>query len=93
MSKVLAILHSSRRFTLLTAMVALLGLSFFMTSSQSAQAATRKPMYCTYYSDSSYSIEVGWAWLNCNGSYAQREGTTTSYRKCQYDYCCGDYWC
>jgi len=33
-----------------------------------------------YYSDSTYTVDVGWYWLSCTG-YIEREGTATKYYK------------
>lgn len=93
MSKAFGILRRSRRFTLLVGMVALLVLGFLVTRPPSTLAATLRPQTCTYYSDASYSVVVGYAVLNCNGSFAQQSGTITAYRICEYDYCCGTAWC
>lgn len=93
MRKESGILRRSRRFTLLIGMAALLVLCFLVTRTPSAMAATLRPQTCTYYSDASYSVVVGWALLNCNGSYSQQYGTITAYRICDYDYCCGTAWC
>lgn len=93
MSKAFGILRRSRRFTLLIGMVALLVVGFLATQPPGALAATLRPQTCTYYSDASYSVVVGWAVLNCNGSFAQKSGTVTVFRICQSDYCCGTMWC
>lgn len=93
MSKAFGILRRSRRFTLLIGTAALLVLCFLATLTPGALAAVLKPQTCTYYSDASYSTVVGWAVLNCNGSFAQQYGTITAYRICEYDYCCGTAWC
>lgn len=93
MSKAIGILRGSRRFTLLMGMIALLALSFSVTPSQSALAATLRPQHCTYYSDASHSTVTGWATFNCSGRMTSSSGTITAYRDCLYDYCCGTYWC
>jgi hypothetical protein len=93
MSKAFGIVRRSRRITLLIGTVVLLVLCFLATRTPDALAATLRPQTCTYYSDASYSTVVGWAVLNCNGSVAQKSGTITAYRICEYDYCCGNVWC
>lgn len=93
MSKAFGILRGSRRFTLLIGMVTLLVLGFLATQPPSTLAATLRPQTCTYYSDSTYSTVVGFAVLNCNGSFAQKSGTITAFRICESDWCCGTMWC
>jgi hypothetical protein len=93
MRKAFVLLRRSRRFTLLMVMAALLVVGFLMTRPPSALAAVLKPQTCTYYSDATYSVVVGWAVLRCNGSVAQQSGTITAYRICESDYCCGNVWC
>ena len=93
MSKVFGILRGSRRLTLLIGMAAVLVSCFLVTRTPPALAATLRPQTCTYYSDASFSTVVGWAVLNCSGSFVQKSGTITAYRICEYDYCCGTVWC
>lgn len=93
MSKALSTLRGSRRFTLLLGIAVLLVLGVLVTRPPSAMAAVLKPQSCTYYSDGTYSVVVGWSILRCNGSIFQSSGTITPYRICESDYCCGSVWC
>ena len=57
-----------------------------------------KPQNCDYYSDASYSVWVGHAYLDCYGRIVEKSGTLTAYRICEYDLCCcypdfGWVWC
>ena len=93
MSKVFGILRSSRRFTLLMGIVALLALGFLVSRPPCAWAAVLKKQTCTYYTDASLTTVSGWAHFRCNGSIDQQFGTLTAYSVCDYDYCCGSVWC
>jgi hypothetical protein len=98
MSKAFGILRRSQRFTLLMGMVALLTLGFLAIRPPDAAGdgvIGLKPQTCTYYSDTSYSTIVGYRGYHCNNSVLWESGTITSYRICDYDYCCapGPYWC
>jgi len=47
----------------------------------------------TYYSDASYTTEIGWRYLRCNGT-AITSGSTSSYFTVEnVDVCCGSYEC
>ncbi|HBL28131.1 MAG TPA: hypothetical protein DD490_14960 [Acidobacteria bacterium] len=92
MSKVLAVLRRSRRFGLLVAMIAVLAvLGLSLGQTPDALAATQKPAYCAYYSDSTYTVLVGEAYYTCTTRVLF--GTPTIYKICDYDYCCGTTWC
>ena len=92
MSTVIRTMRRSRRFGLLVAMIAVLAvLGISLHQPPDALAATRSPAYCAYYSDSTYSVLVGEAYYTCTSRVLY--GTSTNYRICDYDYCCGSTWC
>ncbi|HEX8475087.1 MAG TPA: hypothetical protein VF666_13740 [Pyrinomonadaceae bacterium] len=47
----------------------------------------------TYYSDASYTTEIGWRYIRCNGT-ATTSGSTSQYYTSEIvDVCCGNYAC
>jgi lipopolysaccharide export system protein LptC len=93
MSKVIGILRRSRRLGLLIAMIAVLAVvGISLSQTPDALAATRKPSSCVFYSDSTYTVQVGEAYYTCYNTMVLY-GSTSSYKICDYDYCCGTSWC
>jgi len=93
MSTVIGTLRRNRRFGLLGVMIVMLAaVGVSLSQSPAALAATLKPVHCFFYSDSTYTVQVGEAYYTCTSRVLY--GTATNYRVCDdYDYCCGTSWC
>ena len=85
-------LKGNRRFRLLLAAALLLVAGVFATRPPQAQAASLHVVYCDYYSDATLSVWVGSRAWTCT-SASTPVGTVTQYKVCDYDYCCGNWWC
>jgi hypothetical protein len=93
MSAVIGTLRRSRRFGLLGVMIVMLAVvGVSLSQTPEALAATLKPSRCSFYSDATYTVEVGEAYYTCYGTRVLF-GSTSSYKICDYDYCCGTSWC
>ncbi len=66
--------------------VALLAGSLLIAAPPTATALPQQEYDCHYYSDASYTVEVGWSALACNGSRSQG-GVFTPYAICYYESC------
>jgi hypothetical protein len=47
----------------------------------------------TYYSDASYTTEIGWRYIRCNGTATTSGSTSPYYTSEIVDVCCGSYEC
>lgn len=82
---------SKHRLALLLAAIALLTSSFTLTTPSATAITYSCPsMYeCFYYSDATYTVEVGYYLLRCDRTTFS-EGTTTQYKRCVKEPCgCG----
>jgi hypothetical protein len=66
-----------RKIALVGIMLATVG-GFICGLSKGAEALPAQEVEATYYSDATFSVEVGWSFLACNGGRA-RSGRTTRY--------------
>ena len=65
----------------MAALVMVLAATFSMGTTQKAEALPPVSTDCTYYSDASYTTEVGWIYVACNGR-RYSSGTTSPYKLC-----------
>jgi hypothetical protein len=75
-----------RKLFLLLGSVALLAASFVLTAPRPASALPSQTCDCEYYSDATYTNQVGEKIIFCNGGVS-RWGSTTSYVQCYCDPC------
>jgi hypothetical protein len=78
--------NPTRKLFLLVGAVVLLAMSFVLGAPRTAAALPSESCDCTYYSDSSYSTEVGERFVFCNGQ-VYRWGVTSAYAICDCEYC------
>jgi hypothetical protein len=77
---------TQRKLVLLILAIALLAGSFILSAPRTAAALPGSSCFCTYYSDSTYSTEVGERDVYCNG-HTFRWGTTSPYVICDCEPC------
>ena len=53
---------------------------------------TYSRMY-TYYSDATYTTEIGWRYIRCNGTAITSGSTSQYFTSENVDVCCGSYEC
>lgn len=75
-----------RKVALLLVAVAVFATSFVLTSPRTASALPASSCLCTYYSDSSYTTEVGERDVYCNGQRFSW-GVTSPYPICDCERC------
>lgn len=76
----------SRRMLQFVALTVLFSAIFSTLDVSVAEARPLNSMDCVYYSDASYTTDVGWTYFDCNGNFT-RSGTTSEYRECFSDCC------
>jgi hypothetical protein len=79
-------IYPQRKLVLLLAAIALLAASFVLTAPRPAAALPSQSCDCIYYSDATYTVEVGEKIVYCNG-HIERWGTTSPYVSCWCEDC------
>lgn len=69
-----------RRFVHLALAVAILTSGFIIAPPEPVTAMPERQLFCTYYSDATYTTVVGERWVSCTGVILT--GTRTAYEEC-----------
>jgi uncharacterized protein DUF6289 len=77
---------SYRKLLLLIGAVALLATSLILGAPRTAEALPAASCDCTYYSDATYTTEVGSVFITCRGQRFQ-SGQTSPYKICACEDC------
>jgi hypothetical protein len=87
MNRIVSLRPSLTRGIALLAALFLLTLSLTMFAPQDADALPACGTHIKYYSNSTYSVQVGYRYYDCNGVLKSSSGYVTIYKRVN-TYCC-----